>query len=64
MATQIPLTGGKETPTELDNYEQWKAEEIRAGFAEVDTGERVPNEKVIEWLQSWGTNHELPPPQG
>jgi hypothetical protein len=62
MATQTPIASGKETPTEPDNYEQWKAVEIQAGFAEVDAGEFVPSEKVIEWVRSWGTNRELPPP--
>jgi predicted transcriptional regulator len=45
-----------------DSYEAWKQEEIRAEFAEVDAGQDAPNEKVIEWLLSWGSKHELPPP--
>ncbi len=64
MATQTLLASGRETPTGLDDYEQWKAEEIQAGLAEVDAGECVPNETVIEWLRGWGTNHELSPLQG
>lgn len=39
-----------------DGYGQWKTQEM-------DAGEDVPNKKVIEWLRSWGTEHELPPPQ-
>ncbi|MGO8756864.1 MAG: hypothetical protein ACLQG3_01950 [Terracidiphilus sp.] len=49
-------------PQLSDDYEQWKLEEIQAGFAEIDAGESAPNEKVIEWLRSWGSTHELPPP--
>jgi antitoxin component of MazEF toxin-antitoxin module len=44
------------------DYEQWKQDEICAGFAEIEAGESVPNAKVIEWLRSWGTTNELPPP--
>jgi predicted transcriptional regulator len=43
-------------------YEAWKHEEVRAGLAEHDAGEGVANEKVVEWLRSWGSKHELPPP--
>lgn len=43
-------------------YEQWAQSEIQAGLNEADAGESLPNEKVIEWLRSWGTSHELPPP--
>lgn len=45
-----------------DGYDDWKQAEIQAGFAELDAGEDAPNEKVIEWLRSWGSKHELPPP--
>jgi antitoxin component of MazEF toxin-antitoxin module len=46
-----------------DSYERWKAEEIRAGFTEIEAGESVSNEKVVEWLRNWGSTHELPPPR-
>jgi len=45
-----------------DGYDDWKQEEIQAGFSEIEDGESVPNEKVIEWLRSWGRKNELPPP--
>ncbi len=44
------------------DYDQWKQHEIEAGFAEIEAGECAPNEKVIEWLRSWGNKNELPPP--
>lgn len=44
------------------DYEQWALSEIQAGVSEADAGEILPNQKVIEWLRSWGTSHELPPP--
>jgi len=46
-----------------DGYEEWAHQEIEAGFAEEEAGETVPHEKVVEWLRSWGTENELPPPQ-
>lgn len=49
-----------EEPT--DGYDDWKQQEIQAGFSEIEAGESAPNEKVIEWLRSWGSKHELPPP--
>jgi len=45
-----------------DGYEEWKLAEIQAGLAEAEAGETVPHEKVVDWLRSWGTGHELPPP--
>jgi antitoxin component of MazEF toxin-antitoxin module len=60
LALRAPR-GPKAVPP-ADDYEQWKVEEIQAGFAEIEAGESVPNEKVIEWLQSWGSEHPLPPP--
>jgi antitoxin component of MazEF toxin-antitoxin module len=61
LALRGPRHPGTEQP--VDRYDSWKQEEIQAGFAEIDAGESAPNEKVIEWLRSWGSKHELPPPQ-
>jgi predicted transcriptional regulator len=36
---------------------------IRAGLAELEAGQVVSNERVMEWLDSWGTENELPPPE-
>ena len=45
-----------------DGYEEWARQEIEAGLAEIEAGKSVSGEKVIDWLRSWGTEHELPPP--
>ena len=39
-------------------------ERIRAAVAEADADPRpsIPHEEVAEWLRSWGTEHEVPPP--
>ena len=31
--------------------------------ADADGSEGVPHEDVCKWVESWGTEHELPPPQ-
>jgi len=36
---------------------------IRAGLAELDAGNGVSNKRVVEWLDSWGTENELPAPK-
>ena len=36
---------------------------IRAGLADFDAGRSVSHERVMEWLDSWGTDHELPVPE-
>jgi predicted transcriptional regulator len=36
---------------------------IRAGLAELVAGQSVSNERVTEWLDSWGTENELPAPK-
>jgi predicted transcriptional regulator len=35
---------------------------IRAGLAELEAGQGISNERVTEWLASWGTENELPAP--
>lgn len=36
---------------------------IRQGLADLEAGKKVPNERVVEWLDSWGTDNELPAPE-
>ncbi len=36
---------------------------IRAGMADFEAGRSVSHEKVTAWLDSWGTEHELPVPE-
>jgi antitoxin component of MazEF toxin-antitoxin module len=45
-----------------EGYEEWKLQEIEAGLAAMEEGRSVSGEKVFDWLRSWGTEHELPPP--
>ena len=33
------------------------------GLAELEAGQGISNERVMEWLDSWGTENELPAPK-
>ena len=46
----------------LDLYD-WQIEAIRAGIADADAGRVVDHEAVAAWLESWGTENELPAPR-
>lgn len=45
----------------LDIY-QAQVEGIKKALAEADRGEIIPHESVAEWVNSWGTENELPRP--
>ena len=36
--------------------------DIEAGMADIEAGRVIDGEKVMEWVDSWGTNNELEPP--
>jgi len=36
---------------------------IREGLAELKAGKALSHERVAEWLDSWGTENELPAPK-
>jgi len=36
---------------------------IREGLADAKAGRVVAHEDVVRWLESWGTEDELPPPR-
>jgi predicted transcriptional regulator len=40
-----------------------RAASIARARAQVAAGEIVPGDAVFEWLASWGTENELPPPE-
>lgn len=43
--------------------ESWEHQRIHAGLAELKAGQTVSNERVMEWLDSWGMENELPAPK-
>jgi predicted transcriptional regulator len=46
----------------LVSSDSWEHRHIRAGLAELEAGKGISNERVVEWLDSWGTENELPAP--
>jgi predicted transcriptional regulator len=46
----------------LDEQEN-QLEKIREGLADAEAGRVVSHEEVARWLDSWGTENELPPPK-
>lgn len=53
---QEPVVFVFEEAAELDARE-------RKAMADMDAGRFVTHEAVVRWLQSWGTDDELPPPK-
>ena len=46
------------------NLNGWQVAHIKAALAEDEAGgPAVPHEEVMQWVQSWGTDRELPRPQ-
>jgi len=43
--------------------DSWAHKHIRAGLAELEAGQGISHERVTEWLDSWGTENELPAPK-
>jgi RHH-type transcriptional regulator, rel operon repressor / antitoxin RelB len=46
----------------LDEQEE-QLKRIREGLADAAAGRVAPDEDVARWLESWGTEDELPPPK-
>jgi len=50
----------------LDAYldlQAWQVEHIQAGLKDLREGRTIPHERVMEWLDSLGTDHEIDPPK-
>jgi predicted transcriptional regulator len=46
------------------NLHAWQVEHIKAALTEDEAGgPAVPHEEVVQWVQSWGKDRELPRPQ-
>jgi len=43
--------------------DSWEHKRIRQGLAELEAGQGISNERVMEWMDSWGTEDELPAPK-
>lgn len=47
---------------EKESLEEQRWQETLVALDSVAKGELVPGDDVRQWLQSWGTEQELPPP--
>ena len=43
--------------------EEWQLSEIELGVADMENGQVVSHERVVKWLESWGTEAESKPPR-
>lgn len=44
-------------------FEQAQVRAIEEGLAQANRGELIPHEEVKAWVESWGTENELPAPE-
>lgn len=42
---------------------EWQVEGIKRAIESIDRGEGIPHKQVKEWIASWGSDNELPPPR-
>ncbi|MGA7833044.1 MAG: hypothetical protein WCA21_18975 [Terracidiphilus sp.] len=43
--------------------DSWEQKHIRTGMVELEAGQSISNERVMQWLNSWGKENELPAPK-
>ena len=43
--------------------QEWQIEGIRKALQSLDEGRSVAHDDVAAWVESWGTDHELPKPK-
>jgi predicted transcriptional regulator len=48
---------------EFVDLQAWHVAAIDEGIKEADAGKLIPHDRVIAWLDSWGTPDELPMPR-
>jgi predicted transcriptional regulator len=57
------MTISKEPNYEYPAVNEWQIAGINKALKDLDAGKGVPHEKVSAWVDSLGTDHELPVPQ-
>ncbi|MEM0898868.1 MAG: hypothetical protein AAGI92_02835 [Pseudomonadota bacterium] len=53
----------KKAITEMLDREAYKREQIAEAVKEADKGSFISEEAIDAWVDSWGTENELPPPE-
>ena len=42
---------------------EWQVARIRQAMASMDAGKFIEHQAISDWVDSWGTENELPPPE-
>jgi predicted transcriptional regulator len=61
---EVPETEiAEEAIREFLNRQAWMRREIEVAVREADKGVFISQEAMERWIDSWGTENELPPPE-
>lgn len=53
-----------EAISDFVKHNAWQVAHIKAALEEARSGRPgIPHHRVMEWMRSWGTSRELPPPE-
>jgi predicted transcriptional regulator len=67
LTAPTPKQQARELIERLPDTATWddvaQALAVEEGLADVRAGRVMDGEPVLRWLESWGTEHELPPPR-
>ena len=64
LNTPTPKQQAREVIERLPDTATWEAQApaVAEGLADAKASRLVDGESVMRWLESWGTDNELPPP--
>jgi predicted transcriptional regulator len=62
MIQPVPITHDQESEDRRRDRLAWEAEGIAEARAELDAGLYVDADDIDAWIDSMGTDNELPPP--
>ncbi len=48
---------------ERENQDQRMYRETLEGLADVEAGRVIDGDQVVAWIESWGSDNEVPPPR-
>jgi predicted transcriptional regulator len=57
------MTSTKSTVPDDRATDEWQVAGIKQAMASLDRGEAVAHQEVKDWIASWGSKNELPPPK-
>ncbi len=63
MMSPAPVAKHDETEADRERRIAWEAERIAEAAASADAGQLIDEAEIDAWIDSIGTDHELPPPR-